>query len=381
MLHFLIGFWDYVVVFLVILTIVVFVHEMGHFLVARLCGVRVEVFSIGFGPELFGRTARSGTRWKVSLLPLGGYVKMFGDADAASTPNHEAAATFSDEERKVAFQFKTVYQRAAIVAAGPVANFVFGILALAAVFLVKGEEVVAPVIGVVMPDSAAAEAGLKPGDRVVEANGRAIERFRDLQRVVGLNVGEPVTIVVRRDDQVISLLTHPRVTESIDVFGNAVKRPLLGVQPKMDSLSVINHGPISALGSALRGVGEAVSDSLTGVGQMLVGKRDTDQLRGPIGIAKTVGDAAQFGISGAISMMIFLSINLGLINLFPIPLLDGGHLLFYGVEALCGRPLGPRAQEYGFRVGLFLVLALMLVATRNDLVHWKVWDLIKGIVS
>ena len=378
-LHFLIGFWDYVIVFLVILTVVVFVHEMGHFLVARLMGVRVEVFSIGFGPEIWGRTARSGTRWKIGALPFGGYVKMFGDADAASQPDHHRQ--FTAEEAKVAFPAKKVYQRAAIVAAGPIANFVFGILALAVMFMIYGEPRTAPVIGQVQDGSAAAEAGLQPGDRVVQAQGQTVSRFQDLQRIVRLTVGEPVTLVVRRDGRDVTVTTQPRISEVKDPFGNVHKTPVLGIIADNSSTDVISHGPVSALGAAVRETGEMVTTTLTGLGQMLAGTRQTDELGGPLRIAKGAGQAAKLGVSSVVFYTILLSINLGLINLFPVPMLDGGHLLFYAVEALKGSPLGAKAQEYGFRVGLILVFALMLLATRNDLVDLRVWEFLKGFVS
>jgi len=380
MLHYLVAFWDYVIVFLIILTVVVFVHEMGHFLVARLCGVRVDVFSIGFGPELFGYTAKSGTRWKFSAVPFGGYVKMFGDADAASTPD-AASEKFSAEERKVAFPFKAVYQRAAIVVAGPLSNFIFGIVVLAGMFMTLGENRLAPVVGEVTPGSAAAEAGLLAGDRIVEANGEAVDRFIDLQRIVALTVGEPVQLVLNRNGQDLRLTAHPRVSEVTDPMGNTHKRPLLGIRSNPAATEVIHHGPISALVQSLRETREMVSTTLTAMGQMIGGTRDTDELGGPLRIAKGAGQAAQLGLGSVVFYTILLSINLGLINLFPVPLLDGGHLLFYGVEALRGRPLGPRAQEYGFRIGLFLVFAMMLLATRNDLVDLKVWAFVKGLVS
>ncbi len=376
MFHFL---WDYVVVFLIILTVVVFVHEMGHFLVARWNGVRVEVFSIGFGPELFGYTSKSGTRWKVCLLPFGGYVKMFGDADAASSP--DLRVEFSAEERRVAFQCKKVYQRAAIVVAGPLANFVFGVVALAAIFAIYGEPVTEPVVGQVQPDSAAAVAGMQPGDRVVEANGETVDRFQDLQRIIRMTVGEPVTIVVERGTQRLSMVAQPRITEVKDALGNTHKTPVLGIVANPEATRVVRHDPATALLGAARETASMVTTTLTGLGQMLSGQRGTEELSGPIGIAKTAGEAAQFGIEAIISLTIMLSINLGLINLFPVPLLDGGHLLFYALEALRGRPLGARAQEYGFRIGLFLVFALMLLATRNDLVRLPVWRFIKGLMS
>lgn len=378
-MHWLVNFWDYVVVFLFILTVVVFVHELGHFLVARWAGVRVEVFSIGFGPELFGWTARSGTRWKVSVLPFGGYVKMFGDADAASTP--DLGRQFTEEEAKYAFPAKKVGYRAAIVAAGPLANFVFGIVAMAIMFMVYGEPRTAPVIGQVQADSAAAEAGLQSGDRILQANGQTVDRFQDLQRVVRMTVGEAVSLRVQRSGQILTVVAQPRITEIKDSFGNLHKTPVLGIVADAEATEFLSHGPLSALAAATRETGEMVSTTLTGLGQMLTGRRQTDELGGPLRIAKGAGQAAKLGLSSVIFYTILLSINLGLINLFPVPLLDGGHLMFYGIEALKGRPLGARAQEYGFRVGLILVFALMLLATRNDLVDLRVWELLKGLIS
>ena len=378
MLHFV---WDYIIVFLVILTVVVFVHEMGHYLVARLTGVRVVAFSIGFGPELFGYTAKSGTRWKVSALPFGGYVKMFGDADAASRPDQEATAGYTDDERKVAFQCKNVYQRAAVVAAGPIANFVFGIVVLAAMFWLYGQPRTAPLVGMVQPDSAAAEAGLKVGDRVILANGETVDQFQDLQRIVRMTVGEPIALTVIRSGETVQLVAQPRQTEVKDVLGNVHKTPVLGVAADPNTSEVVHLGPVSALREAVKETGEMVSTTLTGLGQMIRGSRGTEELGGPLRIAKGAGQAAQLGGGSIVFYTILLSINLGLINLFPVPLLDGGHLMFYGIEAVCRRPLGARAQEYGFRIGLFLVFALMLLATRNDLVDLKVWDFIKSVVS
>jgi regulator of sigma E protease len=379
MMHLLTGFWDYVVIFLLILTVVVFVHELGHFLVARWNGVRVEVFSIGFGPELFGFTAKSGTRWKFGVLPLGGYVKMFGDADAASTPDH--AMVLTPEEQAYAFRCKKVHQRAAIVAAGPISNFVFGIVVLAGMFMIYGQPRTAPVIGQVQEESAAAEAGLLTGDRIKQANGQAVNRFQDLQRIVRLTVGEPVTLLIEREGKTRQVIARPRITEVKDVFGNAHKTPVLGIVADPNSTEIVHYAPVQALWAAAEETGEMVSSTLIGLGQMVSGQRESDELGGPLRIAKGAGQAAQLGIGSVVFYTILLSINLGLINLFPVPLLDGGHLLFYGIEALQGRPLGLRAQEYGFRIGLILVFALMLFATRNDLVDLRVWEFIKGLVS
>ncbi len=381
MIDFLLGFRDYVLVFLAMITVVVFVHEMGHYLVARANGVRVETFSIGFGPELFGRTAKSGTRWKICLLPLGGYVRMFGDADAPGISAADRLARLTPDERRLAFLGKRLDQRAAVVVAGPLANFVFGILVLAVMFSLYGEPRTQAVIGEVQPDSAAAAAGLLAGDRIVEANGDTVASFQDLQRIVRLTVGDPVTLVVERAGQRLSILTRPRMSEVKDALGNTYRAPVLGVIAPADATTIVRHDPAGAVWAAVRNTGEMVSATLTAVGQMIAGERDTNELRGPLRIAKGAGAAARLGFATVVYYAALISINLGLVNLFPVPLLDGGHLLFYGIEALRGRPLGPRAQEYGFRFGLILVFALMLLATRNDLADLKVWDIIKSIVS
>lgn len=376
--HLLSGVWYYVVIFLVILTVVVFVHELGHYLVARLNGVRVEVFSVGFGRELFGWTSRSGTRWRISMLPLGGYVKMFGESDLPGDDREP----LRPEERAVSFQHKRVGQRAAIVFAGPAANFIFGIALLAAMFMALGQPVTPAVIGEVQPDSAAAEAGLQPGDRIVRINGEEIGSFQDVQRVVRLRIGEPLHMAVERGEAgTLELTARPRITEREDVFGNVQRMPLLGISAVAEATEIVRHGPVSALVQSVEETATMVSATFTALGQMITGTRDSQELGGPLRIAKGAGQAAQLGIGSVLFYTILLSINLGLINLFPIPMLDGGHLAFYAIEAVRGRPLGMRAQEYGFRIGLFLVFALMIFATRNDLVDLKVWEFFKGLVS
>ncbi|MBI3446613.1 MAG: RIP metalloprotease RseP [Magnetospirillum sp.] len=373
------GVWYYVVIFLVILTVVVFVHELGHFLVARWNGVKVEVFSIGFGPELWGRTAASGTRWRISLLPLGGYVKMFGDADAASATSSDQP--MSEEERAVAFCHKRVGQRAAIVVAGPAANFIFAIAGLAIMFMVLGQPVTEPVIGTVYPGTAAEDAGLRAGDRVTAINNKPVERFQDIQRIVRLEIEHPLDLTILRDGQSLTIAAKPRVINRKGVFGDMEKVPVLGISADQGKTTVLKHGPVSALGEALHETETMVRSTFVGIGQMINGTRDTDELGGPIRIAKGAGEAAQLGLASVVFYTILLSLNLGLINLFPIPILDGGHLLFYTFEAILGRPLGDKAQEYGFRIGLFLVLALMVFATRNDLVSLPVWDMVKRLFS
>ncbi|MGE5546400.1 MAG: RIP metalloprotease RseP [Solirubrobacterales bacterium] len=377
-MEFLAGIWNYVVVFLLILTVVVFVHELGHFLVARWNGVKVEVFSIGFGPEVWGFNAKSGTRWRLSLLPLGGYVKMFGDADAASTPDDRP---MTEEEKAVAFHHKRVGQRAAIVFAGPAANFIFAIIGMSAMFMVLGQTVVEPVVGKVLEGSAAADAGLAPGDRIVAINGSRVDRFQDIQRIVMLEIEHPLNLAVQRGGGRFEVLAKPRIVERKSVFGEMQKVPILGIGADPASTRVVQHGVGSALLESLRETEAMVTSTFVGIGQMISGTRDTDQLGGPIRIAKGAGEAAQLGLSSVVYYTILLSLNLGLINLFPIPVLDGGHLLFYGFEAILGRPLGERAQEYGFRIGLFLVLALMVFATRNDIVSLPMWDALVKLLS
>ncbi|MGE4280624.1 MAG: RIP metalloprotease RseP [Magnetospirillum sp.] len=372
-------FWNYIVVFLLILTVVVFVHELGHYLVARWNGVRVEVFSIGFGPEIWGFNDKTGTRWRFSVLPLGGYVKMFGDADAASATGETRDMT--DEEKAVSFRHKRVGQRAAIVFAGPAANFIFAIIGLALMFMILGQPVTEPVVGQVLPGSAAEQAGMLAGDRVVRANGSAVTRFQDIQRIVRLDIDKPLELSVERDGGTVDLVAHPRIVERKGMFGDLEKVPVLGIAADAAQTRIVHYGPGTALWQAVRESGNMISATFVGIGQMISGTRDSDELGGPIRIAKGAGEAAQLGIASVAFYIIMLSLNLGLINLFPIPILDGGHLVFYGFEAILGRPLGEKAQEYGFRIGLFLVLALMVFATRNDIVSLPAWEAIKRLFS
>jgi regulator of sigma E protease len=375
---FLTGIIAYLVPFLVVLTVLVFVHEMGHYLVARWNKVRVEVFSIGFGPEMFGWTDRAGTRWKVSVLPLGGYVRMFGEGDPVSGDG-DGAGPMSVAERAISFKHKRLPQRAAVVVAGPAANFVFAILAFAVVFATAGQSVTKPVIGKVMPNSAAAAAGFQPGDRFVSVQGTPISRFEQIQQIIGLNTGTPVTIVVERQGHDVTLTATPRMVTETDRFGNQHRAALLGVQAKAGSL--VRLDPATALWHATRQTWGVTTGTLEAVGQMIDGRRSGADLSGPVGIVRMSGEVAEGGIAALISFMAVLSVNLGLVNLFPIPILDGGHLLFYAAEAVRGKPLGHRAQEYGFRLGLALVLTLMVFATWNDLARLRIVEFIKGLIT
>jgi regulator of sigma E protease len=377
-MEFLSGLWTYVIPFLVVLTVLVFVHELGHYWVARRNGVRIETFSIGFGPELFGRTDRAGTRWKISAIPLGGYVKMFGDADAASTPSG-AVRSMTPAEREVSFFHKRLGQRAAIVAAGPIANFLFAIIGLTLLFSIYGQPFTPADIGSVQPDSAAAHAGLLPGDVIVEVDGQPIERFEEVQQIVRFNQGTPLALVVERDGQRLPMTATPQVTTVTDRMGNSHSIGLLGIGRA--GMEYRRHDPLTALWQAGRETVNLTAGTLGAVGQMISGSRGTEELGGPLRIAQMSGEVAQSGIVALIWFMAILSVNLGLINLFPIPMLDGGHLLFYAVEAIRGKPLGDRAQEYGFRIGLALVLTLMVFATWNDLVHLRVVDFFRDLIS
>ncbi|ABC22393.1 RIP metalloprotease RseP [Rhodospirillum rubrum] len=357
--------------FLVVLTAVVFVHEFGHFLVARLNGVRVEVFSIGFGRELFGFNDRYGTRWRLSLLPLGGYVRFFGDADETSG-TAETTRPLSKAEEAVSFHHKRVGQRFAIVLAGPMANFLFSIVVFAGLYMTIGQPHSAPVVGEVIAGSAAAEAGLLAGDRIVAIDGTPIDRFQDVRRVVPLSNGAPLHIDILRDNAPLAVIALPRMVETDDGLGNKVQVAQLGVKVSLSQADVQRLGPLDALGQAVGQTWQLSADTLTYLGQVVRGNRSAEELGGPVRIAQFSGKAAERGVLDLVTFIALLSVNLGLINLFPIPMLDGGHLMFYTIEALRGRPLGARAQEYGLRFGLALVLAMMVFATWNDLslINW-----------
>ena len=370
--------WDYVIPFLFILTILVFVHELGHYALARRNGVRVETFSIGFGPELFGRTDRAGTRWKFSAVPLGGYVKMFGESEVVADGVDNHALTPAEEA--VSFHHKTVGQRTAIVLAGPLANFAFAIVVLAVLYAAVGNPMPLAAVGSVQPGSAADEAGLKPGDLILSIDGIEVRWFEDLRSVVSDRPGVRVALEIDRGIGRITVFATAKPVQLDDEEdGRAVGR--LGVAPDPNRIAYQRHNVLVA---AWMGVERTVGLSgqiLAYVGQIISGRRTAEELGGPLRIAQLSGEMAQGGWLNLMFFMAALSINLGLINLFPIPMLDGGHLVFYGVEAVRGRPLGPRTQEYGFRFGLILVLLLMVFATWNDLVHLKVFEFIRELVT
>ncbi len=362
----------YPLAFLFVLTIVVFVHEFGHFWVGRRCGVGVKAFSIGFGRELLGWNDRHGTRWKVSAVPLGGYVKFVGDMNGASVPDDAQMARMSPEERAVSFHHQSLAKRAAVVAAGPVANFILAILVFAGIAFFTGRQVLAPRIEAVQPGSAAEAAGFQAGDLVRSIDGHTIASFSDMQRIISTSAGDALDFLVDRGGRSLSLNATPAVKE-IDVPGFGKQRMgLLGLQGSRDpaDLQHVTYGPLDSLEIGIGETWSVVDRTFNYLGKLVSGRESPQQLSGPIGIMRVSGDvAAMGGIGPLVGLIAILSVSIGLLNLFPIPLLDGGHLLFYAIEAIRGRPLSDRAQEIGFRIGLALVVMLMLFATWNDIVH------------
>ncbi len=365
------GLVGYVVPFLFVLTIVVFFHELGHFMMARWCGIRVLVFSIGFGPEIAGFNDRYGTRWKISAVPLGGYVKFFGDDNAASVPDHAAAAAMSEADKKDSFIFQPIRSRAAVVAAGPIANFVLAIAIFAGIFMTVGKQTTSARVDTVQAGSAAEVAGFKPGDLVLSINGEKIESFSDMQRVVSISAGEPLTIEVDRGGVPVGLKAVPQLKEIKDNFGNVHRLGVLGISRSMapGDIKTEKAGPVRAIVMGAQETWFVVDRTLSYITGVFAGREAADQLGGPIRIAQVSGQVATAGFAALIHLTAVLSVSIGLLNLFPIPLLDGGHLLFYGIEAIRGRPLSERAQELGFRIGLAIVVMLMIFATFNDILH------------
>lgn len=353
--------------FLVVLSIVVFIHELGHFLVARWFGVRVLVFSIGFGRELVGFNDRHGTRWKISAIPLGGYVKFFGDANESSTPDTAALQSMTETERRQSFFHQKVGPRSAVVAAGPIANFLLAIVIFAGIFMHYGKPTGAARVDSVRPDSAAAAAGLQPGDVVLSIDGRKIEGFLDMQRIVTMNAGRTLEILVERGGAQTTLHAVPAAVEEKDRTGTVRKVGRLGINGTAGPRASV--GPVEAVGLAANETWFVIENSLVTLGRMIIGTQSAEELGGPILIAEAAGQMAKLGFAEFLNLIGVLSVSIGLLNLFPVPLLDGGHLLFYAIEALRGRPLPERAQEVGFRIGFAAVIMLMLFVTYKDIVR------------
>jgi regulator of sigma E protease len=365
------GVVGYIIPFLFVLSLVVFFHELGHFLVGRWCGVRILVFSIGFGPEIIGFNDRYGTRWKISAIPLGGFVKFFGDDNVASVSSSARLAGMDEAARAECFVFQPVCARAAIVVAGPLANFILAIAIFAGIFMLYGKQTMSARVDAVQPDSAAATAGFQPGDLVLAIDGHSVESFADMQRIVSASADETLAVTVERNGATLTLKAVPALKEVKDTFGNVHRIGILGISRSMAAADM-KLQPVPPPRAVWMGIEETwfvVERTLSYIGGVVVGREAADQLGGPIRIAQMSGQVATMGFVALLHLAAVLSVSIGLLNLFPIPLLDGGHLLFYGIEAMRGRPLSERAQEVGFRIGLAIVLMLMIFATFNDIIH------------
>ena len=365
------GLIGYIIPFLFVLTIVVFFHELGHFLVARWAGVKVLTFSLGFGPELAGFNDRHGTRWKISAIPLGGYVKFFGDDSEASTPSTEALAHMTAEEQAGSFHHKKVGPRAAIVAAGPIANFILAIVIFTCLFTFFGKPSTTARVDKIEANSAAARAGFEVGDIVTAIDGKTIGSFSDMQRIVSVHAGDQLTFTIKRGDSTLQLKGTPEQREVKDPFGNAHRLGVLGITRATAQGDVVTErvDPATAAWLGVKETWFVIDRTLAYIGGVFTGREAADQVGGPLRIAQISGQVATIGFTALVHLAAVLSISIGLLNLFPVPLLDGGHLLFYAVEAVRGRPLSNRAQEMGFRIGLGLVLMLMVFATYIDILH------------
>jgi len=356
--------------FIFVLTIVVFFHELGHFLVARWCGVTVKAFSIGFGPEIFGFTDKKGTRWRLCWIPLGGYVKFVDDDDVTSSSG-KTLKRLTNEQRKGSFRDKPVGARAAVVAAGPIANFLLAVAIFTFIFSVFGQQITSAKVDSIGPGSAAERAGFQPGDLILSIDGELIESFSDMQRIVSASPNQALNFVVKRGDQTVNLVATPEFKEFTDNFGNKMRIGLLGIQRSAspEEWTVKRHNPVEAFVAGVKECYFIVSRSISYLYGIASGREAADQLGGPIRIAQLSGQVATVGFIPLLNFAAIISVSIGLLNLFPIPMLDGGHLLFYGIEAIRGKPLSEYTQEIGFRIGLAFVLMLMIFATWNDLIH------------
>ncbi|WP_018239623.1 RIP metalloprotease RseP [Ensifer sp. BR816] len=357
--------------FLFLLTLLVFVHEMGHYLVGRWSGIRIVAFSVGFGPELFGWTDRHGTRWKFCAIPLGGYVKFFGDEDAASTPDYSRLETIRPEERARTFLGAKLWKRAATVAAGPIANFLLAIAIFAVLFSIYGRAVADPVVAFVAPGSAAEKAGVLPGDRLISIDGKPISTFDDVRRYVSVRPELPIKVRIERAGAAVDIDMVPQRTESVDPLGNKVEEGKIGIGTNQEAgnFRVETYGPLEAVGQGALQSWRIVTGTFDYLSNLVVGRMNADQVGGPIRIAQMSGQMAKLGIAEVLNFAAVLSVSIGLLNLMPVPVLDGGHLMFYAVEALRGKPVGPAAQELAFRIGFAMVLMLTVFAAWND-INW-----------
>ena len=362
--------FNFIIPFLVLIIVVVFIHEYGHYYFAKKYGVGVTDFSIGFGKELYGWNDKSGTRWKICLLPLGGYVKFFGDRNVFSQSDHEEVLKkYSLDEQKKLFILKPLYQRSLIVFGGPLANFILAILIFASIYMFVGKDFTPAVINEVQKESPAEIAGMKENDIILEIDGNKVKSILDVSKLISLSTSEYVDFKLLRFDSEIFLKVKPNFVDADDGLGNKIKKRIVGIKlsPYNNEVNHVKLGPAKALYHSISEVYFVSTSTLKYIGSIIVGSGDSSQLGGPIRIAKVTGQVAEFGVVPFLSIMAYISISLGLINLFPIPLLDGGHLMFYAFEKILGRPLSQKTQEAFFRIGMFLLLFLMFFATFNDL--------------
>lgn len=377
-MDFLISSFWYLIPFLVVLSILIFVHEWGHYLVAKWCGVKIEEFSLGFGKKLCSKTDKSGTVWKICAIPFGGYVKMFGDSDGASTPDNKKLKKMTKAEKKVAFQYKKIYQRFAIVFAGPLFNYLFAVLCFVFLFMTFGEQFTKPIISEIKMDSPAYVAGIETGDNVVSFDNQIVEKFEDIKRIASLNFGKTMPITVDRNGELLDLEITPKTVESVSRFGEVHKEGIIGVLSV--EVEFIKHkNPITAVSKSFKSCNQIMAGTLKALGQIITGTRSGAELGGPIKIAKLSKDFAEQGFAALIYFIAILSVNLALINLFPIPVLDGGHLLFFIIEGIIRKPVNEKIQEVCFKVGLALILTLAIVITFNDIKSLAIIDFIKNL--
>jgi len=369
MLDFPLWLLSYLVPFLGVLTVIVFVHEMGHYLVARWNGIAIQTFSIGFGPEIFGFDDKHGTRWRFSAIPLGGYVRFVGDMNAASMPDQEVIARADPELAKRLYVNKSVWQRIAVIVAGPLANVLFTFLVLYALLVGYGRYTLEPVIDEVAVGTVAAEAGLLAGDRIVTVDGYRVRGFEDFQRLVATAPQRPISVVIDRAGETIALVMVPESAETTDRFGNVQRVGRIGVTKQVEEgdVTLYRPGPVEAVGMTVEEIRFIIDRTAAFLGDFFVGRGDVDQLGGPVRVAQVSGQVATLGIVALVNLAALISLNIGIFNLLPIPMLDGGHLMYYLAEAVRGKPLSPRVQEFGFRVGMALVFTLTIFTLVNDI--------------
>lgn len=361
-----------IVTFILVLSLLVFVHEMGHYLVGRWSGIRILAFSVGFGPEIFGFTDRHGTRWKISAIPLGGYVRFFGDEDASSKPDADKLTAMSEEDRARSFAGAKLWKRAATVAAGPIANFLLAIAIFTVLFSIYGRTIADPVVAEVKPDSAAATAGILPGDLLVAIDGGKVETFDDVRRYVSIRPSQKIVVTIERGGEKLDVPMVPQRTDTTDQFGNKIEVGQIGIvtNQQAGNFRLQTYTPLQALREGVFQTRDIVTGTFKYIGNIFAGTMRADQLGGPIRVAQASGQMASLGVGAVLQLAAVLSVSIGLLNLMPVPVLDGGHLMFYAVEAVRGKPLGSAAQEIAFRIGLAMILTLMVFTTWNDIGSW-----------